>query len=660
MSNSTFKLTLIAASLLAAQTASAAIYNVVEVTPSTTENQYYGSAIESKEITDTTSKGCFESDASCADYVLAGDTRNGTEGISYSDEVPFNYDNRFTILDKADLENYCYDQLGYNTCDVWADDQWYGGDGDTDGGLERERDAFYNKNYKSNATAFDSTGSVSIPTQSSYHPGNGNFIPDTQNAVITNLDVTNPIGIASSGYYNVGGNYALAFRQRGFYDSTFLTPPASLPLDTSSNQIVTKMGRTFAYGSFSYTDNSGDTKTYVVGSSAVAPFDNGDDDKNYYGDLSRCTSESDPAAIADCQNFAFATKAALWDVTDLTDPTKPTKPDELQVTNTVANWKEAKDANSDDDYAAQASARSGAVSAITKYQGKPVLAGFDTWKDDNRYYMQAAIFYPNSDFDNTGVSDNAWIPVFIKNTKIDDGDDYIYSNSLVKAINRNLIAIGETKRFGNYPENGAANNRLFYVDAATGSASTEPSAVYLSGDIFFKGAGGEANAINNFNEVVGSIDAEKDREVDGKSRRRRGFIDPLNLTNSNDDRMKIFDNKAWWLDNLTNDGIQSGVNNQYRIINATGINDDGVISATAYKCDGGYDNLTHNSYCQNGKSGAESLVAVKLVPIPGATSKDITTRGGEKTDTKRAGSLGVWALMLLGFIGFRRKSSIKR
>ena len=655
MSKTTFKLTFIAASLLAAQSASAAIYNVVEVTPKVTANQYYGSAIESKEILSTeTDKnlllGCFGTACDADSYVLAGDTRNGTEGIPYKDEVPFKVDNTFTYLDRDDLKRYCYNQLGYDTCEGWADDQWYGGGNKSAGGLGRERDAFSQANYKSNASAFNSSGDITPPNTSAYIPIGGSLVPTTQNTVITNFGTTTPtapIGISSSGYYKVGNNYALIFRQRGFYDGLYLLPPKASSLDKSSNNIVEKMGRTFAYDSFSYDDGTGN-KTYVVGSASVAPFNNDDDDddKNYYGDLSQCTTVSDPAALGSCQNMAFVTKAYVWNVNDITtgDP----------AGFIVSDW-DIKRAPNDgsNDASAEASARTGVVATenLTAYAGLPVLAGFNTHQDDKTFLMQAAIFYPIKGKGEFTVSENAWKSVFVKGVEVDD--DYTYSNSLVKAMNRNLIAIGEAKR--GRVKDGAFNNRLFYTDASTGS----PKANFLSGDIFFSSAGGEANDINNFNEVVGSIDAEKDRESGGKQRRRRGFIDPLNLTGTNPDRLAIFQGKSWWLDNLTNGDNADPKNNQYRIINATGINDDGVISATAIKCEGGYDNTTHNSYCGDGNS-KEKVVAVKLVPIAGTTSADITARSGDSPKVERAGSLGVWVLGLLGFIGFRRKSSLKK
>ncbi len=638
---------MVAAALMAANSASAAIYQIVPVDSNVDANKVYSSAIsdpESPVASEDNPLGCFATDCGTGDdYLLGGDTRQGEDGISYRDEVPFKMDNTFTYQDLRDIRNYCYSQLGYSTCETWAEKQWFGATSDNDeeacdysltGGLCQERRAFYQGYNGRNAIGFVNGEEVAAPEDTSYTVPGGTLQDGTANVVVNKvLEDGTPIGISSSGYYYVGSNNSvLKYRQRGFYGDTVLLPKQD------GDAIVKQMGRTFAYDSFELAGS-----TYVVGSASVAPFDNDDDGKNYFGDLSKCTDTTNypnPVLLADCQNFAFATKAYVW----TTDGSGVT----------VAPWSNFTAANHDD-YAAQGSARTATVPDEGGYSGKPVLGGFNTVDHDDNYLMQAAIFYPKSSFSSPTAADQ-WETVFVSGAEAKQGDDYIYSNSLIKDINKNLIAIGEAKRQGDKPENGAANNRLFYTDASEGSTSSAPKAVFLSGDIFFKGAGGEANAINNYNEMVGSIDAEDNREVDGKQRRRRGFIEPLNLTGTNAERLALFQGKAWLLDNLTNDGDQAGVNNQYRIVNATGINDDGVISATANYCAGGYDNTTHNSYCGDGNID-EKLVAVKLVPIAGATAADIETRGEGDAPVERqgAGSLGYFMLTMLGLISFRRR-----
>ncbi|MFH0265133.1 DUF3466 family protein [Vibrio rumoiensis] len=643
MQNKMFKLSMVAAALMAASSANAALYKIVPVKANVTANQVYSSAISDSSIaSDTDPLGCFASSASCdeSNYKLGGDTRLGEDGISYRDEVPFKYDNTFTYLDLRDLRNYCDRELGYKTCDTWAVNKWFGAYSDEDenncdysltGGLCQERRAFYQSYNGRNAVGFVDGTEITPPVDATDAPGTE--VPNSVNTVVNKFSADGTtIGIASSGYYDIGSNYVLPYRQRGFYGDTVL-----LPKQDAKDEIVKQMGRTFAYDSFVY-----ENKTYVVGSASIAPFDYGDDNKDYYGDLNRCINDANPVLLSDCQNFAFATQAYIWNSADGASG------------KAVSGWDNTTAANHED-AAAQGSARTAVISDVDAFNGLPVLAGFNTHEDDDNYLMQAAIFYPKGTVDPT--AENQWDSVSVKDAEVEDGGDYIYSNSLIKDMNKNLIAIGEAKRSGRYAKDGAASNRLFYTDASEGSTTTQPTAKYLSGDIFFSSAGGEANAINNYNEMVGSIDAENAREMEGKERRRRGFIDPLNLSGTDSNRLALFQGKAWWLDNLTNGGKFSDDNNAYRIVNATGINDDGVISATANYCAGGYDSTDHNSYCGDG-NGEEKLVAVKLVPIAGATADDIVQRKGGKPDVKRegaGGSLGYFALTLLGLLGFRKK-----
>ncbi|MDF4952133.1 DUF3466 family protein, partial [Vibrio parahaemolyticus] len=171
--------------------------------------------------------------------------------------------------------------------------------------------------------------------------------------------------------------------------------------------------------------------------------------------------------------------------------------------------------------------------------------------------------------------------------------------------------------------------------------------------IFFSGAGGKMGGINSYNEIVGQLDAETTREDDGKPRRKRGFIYPYSLGGETSERAAtLFNGKAWFLDSLTNGGDYSEQNNQFRIIDATDINDAGVISGTAMKCAGGYSTTANNATC----SSEEQIVAVKLVPIAAATKDDIVSRSIDSTTTERQGAgLGWLALTMLGLFGFRRK-----
>ncbi|EJL6701058.1 TPA: DUF3466 family protein [Vibrio cholerae] len=307
----------------------------------------------------------------------------------------------------------------------------------------------------------------------------------------------------------------------------------------------------------------------------------------------------------------------------------------------------------------------GSMRDVVENGGKLYAVGYSSYDTDN-HYMQASVFQ----LDDTSNFSNAasWTTKAVSGAESRIGGDYIHSNSVVTDVNKNLVALGSAKRAGSRPENGAAGNRLFVIEDV--SAST-PTANFLTGGIFFTGAGGKAGAINSYNEIVGQIDADETRENDGKPRRKRGFIypykissgNPYEVTSQDTPRTKIFsyiDNqngktkvKAWLLDDLTNDNTATGNNNQFRVIDATDINDAGVISATALKCSGGYDTTAHNSLCSNRE---ETIVAVKLLPITGATSSNIQARSTEEQASERkGGSFGLGLLMMLGVLGFRRK-----
>ncbi|MFS1982886.1 DUF3466 family protein [Vibrio breoganii] len=636
-----FKLSAVATLVMASYSASANLYNVELVTvPANLGLESYGSAI------DETGN-------------VAGDTRTGTDGLPFRDEAPFGLDNNFIYQDFDDIESYCYRQLGYNSCENWANREWFGIN--DAGGLRREREAYY-EGYTANANGFDGTGQQLFVTEPSvndaepYRPGNGTYVVGSNNVIVNKYSVDGAVmGTTSSGFYDFG-NYGLAYRERGFVGDTIL-PPATTFAGEPVSDIVTQMGRTMAFDSFSYAG-----ATYIVGSASVAPFDYGDSDKDYNGrDVGKCFSNgqsiADPAAEDYCQNFAFSTKGFIWS----SDGT---------IGISVAPWSTSDTGATRDQKSYMSSVRGAVVpdstlipnedsspADPTAYEGKPVLVGYNTLRDDNNLLMQAAVFYPNDTLDLT--QDDQWTFKFISRAVVEDDGDYIYANTRATDINNNLMVIGESKRSGFYPENGAAANRIFVADAS----EETPSATYLSEtgeSIFFSGSGGEAKAVNNYNEIVGTIDAETAREYNGKQRRHRGFINPYDFdVGTHATRRTLFQNRAWWLDDLTNDDDASGNNNQFRVIAASDINDKGEIAATALYCAGGYDNTGHNAYCGGG-TGTEAVVAVKLVPTVDLNASDatatITPRSVEQESVERqGGSMAPWMLGLLGLIGLRRR-----
>ncbi|TKG01091.1 DUF3466 family protein [Vibrio sp. F13] len=567
-----FKLTTVAALVLAATNANAALYKVVEVTPSITgASEIFGVAIQPGVAKDAggvvLAKGCFASNAeNCGDssFKLAGETRDTVEAVSYREEVPFAMDAPFQYIQEFDdFENYCYRELRYSTCESWAQNRW----NDT---WSKERNDLTHVNAK----AFIEGGATY----------------ESRNTVINSLDNdAKPLGVKSEG----------DIRNNALYTTT------SGPTGTSETR---------AWKAITASNGT----VYNVGSVSVK------------------------GPGTDTSDTTFSSKAAIWDGT----------------TTKEIDWIRTGDARQGD-YFAQGSMRS-IVESNSVFYG----VGYNTADGNGDLQdMNASVFVSGS----LDLGSATWTTTQISGAEVKSGssnDDARYSNSVATDINDNLFAVGYSKRNGYVPENGSAGNKPFIVTDAK-----NPTATYLSGGIFFSGSSGEAKAVNNYNELVGQIDAETTREVDGSERRHRGFIYPYDLPSSTDERrVDIFGGKAWWLDDLTNDGDASSHNNQFRIIDATDINDAGVISATAIKCtvdgnDKPYDTTSHNSYCGGASSNAvEKVVAVKLIPIKGArydTGSDIDSVVTRSTDTEKVerqgGSLGWLTLTVLGLLGFRRK-----
>lgn len=567
MSRITFKRSILASAvLLATQTANAALYQVMEVTPST--GQSYGSAWGVAIQPSTGTESCFNNSTvgsvNCRNFALAGETRiarpstgKAVDGLSYRDEVAFGIDNAFVyVQERNDFERYCDRELLYSTCNTWADPHW------------NRWQAEINSAQVANSIAFIGTGTT----------GTSVDVDEAQNVVINSLtESAEPIGI------NVKTGDVTTYRRNASAIQARL--PSTISAPNVADALYTRAWKTYG--------------VYTVGS------------------ISRSSNNNKGAY--------FYSKPTIW------------KNDGSAV---ELNWPSTRE--STNNHLAQ-----GSIRDVLVRDNKIYAVGYSSFDADNNY-MQASVFQ----LDDTSNFSNAasWTTKAVSGAESRIGGDYIHSNSVVTDVNKNLVALGSAKRAGSRPENGAAANRLFVINDVS---ATQPAATFLTGGIFFNGAGGKAGAINSYNEIVGQVDADETQENNGKPRRKRGFIYPYSANGSDLSRMAIFANKAWLLDDLTNDNTATGNNNQFRVIDATDINDAGVISATALKCSGGYDTTAHNSLCSNRE---ETVVAVKLIPITGATSSNIQARSTEEQAADRkGGSFGLGLLMVLGVLGFRRK-----
>ncbi|EKO3675446.1 DUF3466 family protein [Vibrio metschnikovii] len=137
MSSNMFKLTAISAMILSTTSASAALYQVIEVEPQTTFafESVYGVAIQPGNVANDNPLGCFaDGTTDCeSSFKLAGETRlvathagQAIDGLSYREEAPFGIDNRFIYVqdDARDFERYCRSELRYAICETWADIRW--------------------------------------------------------------------------------------------------------------------------------------------------------------------------------------------------------------------------------------------------------------------------------------------------------------------------------------------------------------------------------------------------------------------------------------------------------------------------------------------------------------------------------------------------------
>ncbi|MGR5078863.1 DUF3466 family protein [Photobacterium swingsii] len=685
MRQNMLKLSTLAILIAGVTNANAAVYKIVEVDETgsglsevnqlpyynndkSNRTETYGQAILPSDKT----ANCF--DGSCGDgnaYTVVGESRFGVAGIEYRDEVAFTSDIYQEINDVSTLDNYCKNNLGFNTCGTWADTRYFGTLFNADdaydetgfGGLLREQVAF-RKGYTRNSFLLvkGQPTETFAETASKYNNTSnlGTLVANSMNSVpngITRVASNDVVyGVTSSAYFSNSGRFSRQFAKRGFIQSASgsfeLTPPLA-----GSTKLAQIMGTSAAWGAV--VDPVDNGNLLVVGSAAFSE-SYLDDDKKLpsksdlkidgieqglsTNSLRNCTEQANKADFSglyntwECQFTMFSNDAYLWvvnpDGVGADKPIRIAKNDSRAPYNPKSNKKEQ---------SFQAAAR-----AISIVGNKPYIVGSSTQlvRDDN-FGLRAAVYSPKASVDFTqSLADDSWEIKFI-GPDLYDGDKRQYTFSVATDINENNKVVGIAKL--DRSESRSYAERMFIYDNNKNEFKFLDSSV--SG-LFFDGSNGYTSSINNNDVLVGKLDSETANQVDGRQRRQRGF-----LYNAGSDiaGSPLKAGGAWFLDDLTNDGTVSGtkVANSYRIAEATDINDAGVISATALYCDGGYDKLTQESTCKGGEKNSERVVAVKLVPIQNG---DIQTRPAEETEIKRNGaSLGMFALTLLGFIGFRRR-----
>ncbi|HIF9094436.1 TPA: DUF3466 family protein [Photobacterium damselae] len=670
MQHKMLKLSTLAVLIAGVTQAQAAVYKVVEVaTPDNQSNalatDYYPNHERSGSVDQDKNNAVeFYAQGIAKDGTVVGNSRFGNDGINYSDVVAFHMDNEQRINDVSELRRYCDDNLGFNTCNVWAEMRYYGKnynrndveDGTGFGGLRTEQAAWWN-GYFANALPFvygqEKYLSTFAGDASRYADQDklGSIVDGgdhvTTNAMVLGaLDNTTVYGVTSSAYFNNDSRFARTFAKRGFVNNLSVSSSTELnPI--GDNALVTKMGQSVA--NYAVELQSGDL--LVVGSASYVPSHYDDSDKlpdfddinggnvnanstNYNIDtFKKCASEPDSIySNWVCQFTSYANKAAFWIVKE---GDTSVKGQELASTNLKA-------LEPGEEYRSfQGNAKS-----VALVNGKPVAVGYSTDYVRSDYYAnRAAVFTPKPGMDVNNPKADDWKINFIPNTEINDGSDRKLSYSMATAINSNGKVTGVTKNYN--PEDRSYAERMFIYDNTSNQTKFLTSSV---NSLFFNGSNGYLSSINDLNKAVGWVDIEKVNQVNGRERRQRAF-----LYNDGQADGALTANGAWLVDDLTNGGAESAHNNQYRIARATGINKDGQIAATALKCTS--DGVTPKQYSDTSPlaqcDGIEVLTAVRLERIAGGSiepRKDI-----EEPVKRSGGSLGVLALTVLGFIGFRRR-----
>ncbi len=593
-----FKLSVLTISIAAAAQANAALYQVEEVTgmPAST----YARTITE----DASAENCFESTCVSDDSSVAGETILGRMGEPYRDEVPYMGFFRNDITEYGDLQTYCYDFLGYSTCESWSEFEW--------AAISRERNA-WSSGYQSNATAYNNGEVLDLSEITG-----GDAEGSTVNSIVNDITASGSIvGTTSAAFIaNNNGNYPREFRKRGYVYAEGESPLELKPI-ADINDVITTHGQTSGFASVSLVDGS----SLYAGSSATNIF--GSDYSSDKDGSHDCTVGTDSYA---CNNLSFVTQATVWDESGV-------------GYRMVSRWIDSNTTVIRDKRARQASVRGMALVDVGEGE-LPYGVGYSSeYVDSNGISMaaRAVVFKPKDDFDATDLSTPQWDLVTIPGIELVSSSTAIRLYTTAVDINDSGVVIGHAK-------NEVAESRIyplksFIYDINSGSTSLFDSL----NSSFFGSVHSVASSINNHNEIVGWTDIEQVNEVSGRQRRQRGFI----YRYGEERNSELFGNReAWLLDDLT---FGDEDTNLYRIAQAHDINDAGVISATALKCESGYDSNAIDATC----SSTESLVAVKLMPNP---SGEVSTRPTESTVISReGGSLGWLGLSILGLLGFRRR-----
>ena len=232
-----------------------------------------------------------------------------------------------------------------------------------------------------------------------------------------------------------------------------------------------------------------------------------------------------------------------------------------------------------------------------------------------------------------GAIENYTFAVVYKNGEVIDltGDHTDKGSSIAYDINNAGIAVGHIDK----TVNGKLVQKFFYVD--TSVPKDEISMV--NPDDFFSGSDSTARAINNSGLIVGEGEIETHNESTQNPRRTSAFV-----YNINDD---IFTN--------LNTSTPCALRLSYDILEARGINDVGVISATAIVKVDRRDAKGEIMLDVNGNPLKEDVVrAISLEPMP--EDGEVCTAEEENKVIRKGASISFSGFVsILALFGLRRK-----
>ena len=205
----------------------------------------------------------------------------------------------------------------------------------------------------------------------------------------------------------------------------------------------------------------------------------------------------------------------------------------------------------------------------------------------------------------------------------------VFSFSRALDINDNGLAVGYTH------EISTSVKKFFYVDTTV----PESEMKLITPKDFFTTSKSTAFAVNSTGIIVGEAEIESHNDSTNNPRRTAGFL----YDTSNDAPV------------MTDLNTLLECNSEYNVLNASDINDEGLISATAVIKSDSYDAKGELRLDASGNAIRIDVVrAVLLKPITGGVIDDCS-EVEEKVERQGASIGGIAILALFSLLGLRRR-----